>query len=73
MRNDKNKEKYIEYDILLGCDGIRSVVRGALVLTHRDFECKVSDIFTKFKATHIAYPRNLMPILSVFFLPFCQR
>jgi kynurenine 3-monooxygenase len=61
VRNDKNKETYIDYDVLLGCDGIRSVVRGAMVLAHRDFECKVSDIFTKFKATHIELPKNVGP------------
>jgi kynurenine 3-monooxygenase len=60
VRNDESKkETYIDYDILLGCDGIRSVVRGAMVLAHRDFECKVSDIFTKFKATHITLPKKL--------------
>jgi len=49
----------VDYDILLGCDGIRSVVRGAMIISHRDFECKVSDIFTKFKATHVAMPKKL--------------
>lgn len=57
--NHNNKERYVDYDILLGCDGIRSVVRGAMVINHRDFECKVSDIFARFKATHVALPKKL--------------
>lgn len=60
VRNvNTNKEEYVDYDILLGCDGIRSVVRNAMVVSHRDFECKVSDIFARFKATHIALPKAL--------------
>jgi kynurenine 3-monooxygenase len=54
-----NKEEYVDYDVVLGCDGIRSVVRGAMVINHRDFECKVSDIFARFKATHVALPKRL--------------
>jgi hypothetical protein len=37
------------YDILLEFHGVRSVVLAAFVLNHRDFECKIPDIFTKFK------------------------
>ena len=66
--NNNNKDTYVNYDIVLGCDGIRSVVRGAMVLNHRDFECKVSDIFTKFKATHVAMPKKLDDA-SLSFLP----
>lgn len=60
VRNtNNNKDIYVDYDVLLGCDGIRSVVRGAFGIHHRDFECKVSDIFVQFKATHVALPKAL--------------
>jgi len=53
------KEYYVEYDFLIGCDGIRSSVRDAIVKNHRDFECEVGDIFCKFKAVHIARPKSI--------------
>jgi len=49
------------YDLLIGCDGIRSVVRSAFVTGHRDFECSVSDIFNRFKSVHISLPPPLKP------------
>ena len=65
-----SKDFYLEYDVLLGCDGIRSVVRGAFTLHHRDFECKIADIFTKFKAVHVDKPKK-MNETSLTMLPSC--
>lgn len=53
------KEEYIPYDLLIGCDGVRSVVREALIKRHSDFTCKVSDIFQEFKAVHVDRPKEL--------------
>lgn len=53
------KEQYVAYDLLLGCDGIRSPARDAILKSHRDFECDVGDIFTKFKAVHIDRPLSV--------------
>jgi len=54
-----SKEIYVDYDLLIGCDGVRSCVRGAFVKTHRDFECDVGDIFSKFKAVHVTRPKSV--------------
>jgi len=48
----------IEYDILLGCDGIRSVVRNAFITNHRDFSFDISDNFGYFKGIHIKMPTD---------------
>jgi kynurenine 3-monooxygenase len=64
------KDFYLDYDILLGCDGVRSVVRGAFVLSHRDFECKIADIFVNFKAVHVARPKKVNEA-SISLLPSC--
>jgi kynurenine 3-monooxygenase len=53
------KEEYINYDLLVGSDGMRSVVREALVKRHWDFEMDVGDIFQKFKAVHVTRPKKL--------------
>jgi kynurenine 3-monooxygenase len=53
------KEEYIKYDLLVGSDGVRSVVREALVRRHFDFELDVGDIFQQFKAVHVALPKKL--------------
>jgi hypothetical protein len=37
------------HDIIWEFHGVRSVVLAAFVLNHRDFECKIPDIYTKFK------------------------
>merc|ERR1712071_282999 len=39
------EETYLPYDLLIGCDGIRSTVREALVKRHSDFSCNITDIF----------------------------
>jgi len=49
----ESEESYVGYDLLLGCDGVRSPVRAAVLQSHRDFECEVSGIFANFKAVHI--------------------
>ena len=68
-------EEYEEYDLLVGCDGIRSVVREALTQRHRDFEVSVSDIFSEFKAVHVPCPKGVDPaslhLLPAVF-PMCQ-
>jgi kynurenine 3-monooxygenase len=40
---------YIPYDILVGCDGVRSCVREAIVKRHSTFEMDIGDIFNEFK------------------------
>ena len=42
-------EEYLEYDLLVGADGVRSTVREAMVKRHFDFELHVNDIFQTFK------------------------
>merc|ERR1712087_988864 len=70
VRDSSGNEKYMPYDLLIGCDGIRSVVRAAFVTGHRDFECSVTDIFTRFKSVHIPLPPPLRPE-GVCVLPAC--
>jgi len=50
--------KYFQYDLLLGCDGVRSVVRDAFLRTH-DFEMQVKDNFTRAKNVHVKAPDNM--------------
>ena len=52
-------EKYINYDLLLGCDGVRSAVRAAIQANHRDFESSISNTFNWFKAAHIDCPPSV--------------
>lgn len=52
------KEEYVPYELLVGADGIRSVVRGAMLVNHREFECRVDDIFSHFKAVRSQEPRR---------------
>jgi len=60
VRNDEtNEEEYLEYDVLIGADGVRSVVRNAIQVNHRDFECRVDDIFATFKAVHVTLPKKV--------------
>jgi kynurenine 3-monooxygenase len=59
VRHQGGEEKYLPYDLLIGCDGIRSAVRAAFVASHRDFQCSVADIFTRFKSVHIPLPEPL--------------
>ena len=56
--NTKNEE-YLSYDLLIGCDGVRSVVREALVKRHSDFYLEYTDIFSDFKPFHVKRPRSV--------------
>lgn len=70
----------IEYDILLGCDGIRSIVRNAFINNHRDFEFELKGTFSYGKSVHVPLPEgiedghfmfinNALPGWSSFILP----
>lgn len=74
------EDSYLDYDLLIGCDGIRSVVRGAFVTTHRDFECSISDLLGIGKSAHVDTPKdvdeksmhvvlNICPNIVSFILP----
>jgi len=52
-------DSQINYDILLGCDGIRSIVRNAFVNTHRDFEFSLQGTFGYGKSVHVPLPDNI--------------
>ena len=52
-------ESYLKYDLLVGADGVRSVVRGALIANHRDFDFRIEDIFERFKSVHVAMPEGM--------------
>ena len=59
-RNNNTKEEtYIPYDLLIGCYGVRSTVREALIKRHSNFACEVTDIFQEFKAVHVRLPKAL--------------
>ena len=61
-RNKNNlNEVYVPYDLLIGCDGIRSVVREAMIKRHSNFAVHVRDIFQEFKAVHVTKPPSLNP------------
>ena len=49
----------VDYDILLGCDGIRSVVRNAFVNNHRDFEFELKGTFGYGKSVHVPLPDGI--------------
>jgi kynurenine 3-monooxygenase len=70
--NDDNDEKefYLPYDLLVGSDGVRSVVREAMVKRHSTFEMDVGDIFQSFKAVHVERPDNVKEA-SMHLLPAC--
>lgn len=54
-------EEYLDYDLLVGCDGVRSVVREAIVRRHSDFYLEYTDIFSEFKQTHVQRPEGVSP------------
>lgn len=68
--NNTQEEEYVPYDLLVGCDGIRSVVREALVKRHPTFELEVKDIFQSFKSVHVALPKGVSAA-SMHLLPGC--
>lgn len=51
----------IPYDILLGCDGIRSIVRNAFLNKHRNFEFDLRGTFSYGKSVHVALPEGMDP------------
>lgn len=60
VRDIKTKEdEYLEYDLLVGCDGVRSTVREAIVKCHSDFQFEYTDIFQEFKQTHVQHPLDV--------------
>ena len=70
----------LEYDILLGCDGIRSVTRNAFLTNHRDFEFDLQGDFGTGKSIHVTRPKcineghfmilfNCLPNVIAFVLP----
>jgi hypothetical protein len=67
---DNGKEFYLPYDLLVGCDGVRSVVREAMVKRHSTFEMDVGDIFQTFKAVHVQRPESVKEA-SMHLLPAC--
>jgi len=68
--NITNDEEYVPYDLLVGCDGVRSVVREALVKRHSTFELDVKDIFYEFKSVHVELPKGVHAS-SMHLLPGC--
>jgi len=62
------EEEYLEYDLLVGCDGVRSVVREALIKRHSDFQFDYMDIFAEFKQTHVKQPATV-PTKGMSILP----
>ena len=54
-----NVEEYVSYDLLVGCDGVRSTVREALVKRHSDFQFEYTDIFNEFKQVHVKQPTTV--------------
>jgi kynurenine 3-monooxygenase len=60
VRNlETEQESYLPYNLLVGCDGVRSVVREAMVKRHPTFEMDVGDIFQTFKAVHVERPKKV--------------
>jgi len=79
VRHEKDTTS-LDYDILLGCDGIRSVVRNAFLNHHRDFEFDLTGTFGIGKSVHVTLPESVkegafmflnqvMPHVSAFVLP----
>merc|ERR1711874_648174 len=62
----KEDDRFIDYDIIIGCDGIRSVVRNAIASTNRNFEFSITDTFGLGKAFHVDCPPGVDP--GTFFL-----
>jgi len=64
-----------EYDVVLGCDGIRSVVRNAFLTRHRDFEFELRGTFGVSKSIHVPLPDNVEEGTFMFInecLPGCR-
>ena len=61
LRFSQGKEEYLPYDLLVGADGSRSVVREALLRDNYEFAMDFGDIFNEFRAVHVAKPEVLSP------------
>lgn len=68
--NNSGEEEYLEYDLLVGCDGARSVVREALIKRDPTFAMDIGDIFQTFKQLHLQLPKAVDPA-SMHLLPDC--
>ena len=51
----------MSYDLLVGCDGVRSTVREAIIKLHSDFHLEYTDIFSEFKHAHVKQPPGISP------------
>mmetsp|Transcript_20649 Transcript_20649/g.55749 ORF Transcript_20649/g.55749 Transcript_20649/m.55749 type:complete len:501 (+) Transcript_20649:111-1613(+) len=71
IRGEDGVERYVHYDYILGCDGVRSAVRAAFAQHERTFEMELSDIFTSFKAIHVPRPAGV-DAASLHLLPDCM-
>lgn len=50
---------FLDYDFIIGCDGIRSVVRNAIASSNRDFEFSIRGTFSKGKGIHVDLPPDV--------------
>ena len=66
QQQEESSDMFIDYDLVIGCDGIRSIVRNAIASTNRNFEFSISDTFGLGKAFHIDCPKDVHP--GTFFL-----
>lgn len=66
--HDGGQERYIDYDVLVGADGARSVVRECFTRDVYDFETDFGDIFNAFRAVHVTKPPSLDPH-GIYILP----
>ena len=84
VRELDGDDKFLDYDLIIGCDGIRSVVRNAIVNTNRDFEFSINSTFGKGKGFHVDMPpdmdegsfffiMNAIPNMTSFTLPETGR
>ena len=64
-------ESYLDYDLLIGADGVRSVVREALVKYHPNFELEVSDTFSEFKSVRVPRPAGVLSPTMGLVSTFC--
>ena len=50
---------YLGYDLLLGCDGIQSIVRNSFLTHHQDFYCSIQNAAgARMKSIHLTRPSN---------------
>jgi len=57
-KDAKGSEHHIRYDLLLGCDGIRSAVRDCFI-RKRDFQMELQEIQSRTKSVYVDMPPNL--------------